>query len=90
METNFSSRPPRATAHPYRGSEAPCERAPRTGDTSLTGPILWVTGLLCGFCLLRVGYGFHSEGWNLERWTALGIALWLARSAWRQVRGSHV
>jgi hypothetical protein len=89
MKRNFSSSTPRATVRPYRGSIAPRAYAPRSVHTSFTGLIFGVTVLLFGLCVLRLACGLHEEGWNLERWTALGIGLWLARSAWRQVRGSQ-
>jgi len=82
MDANFTPRP---DVHPYRSSAHPCAKASRPCDFALAGPILGVTGLLLGLCLLRVACGLRDEGWIFERWVALTMALFLGRSVYRQV-----
>ncbi len=85
MDPNLSPIP-RADVHPYRGGSA--HRRPpgsRASDVAVAGPILCVSCLLFGLCVLRVTCGLREEGWVFERWAALTIALVLGRSVCLQL-----
>jgi hypothetical protein len=75
--------------NPYRVADPPRAAPLHTGDRTLRGPILWLSGLLFGFCILRVACGLREEGWIFERWVALGFALWLAKSLFRSAARSR-